>query len=234
MMKDHTQPLKTKAPNAAVTTKELLALLATIQKAEDEASQLRKSLGDTNLASSSKKPSLNEWERLEAKVKDIIELNKKLYNDKLLALASIQNLKKQQQAEIIDIRKYAISDTLMRLLPALDNFETAFKNQTDLARADKNFLVGFEMIYKIIKEALKKAKVTKISVAPGDNFNHDYHDAVDTTNASDYAPGSIVEILQPGYLLEDRVLRHAMVIVKQEPHQPTKTTNNTTINKKIY
>jgi len=134
--------------------------------------------------------------------------------DRLARLqAEFENARKRTAREQQDFRDYALADAIRTLLPILDSFERAL--QTSSAEKTE-FRGGIELIYKQLQDALLKLGLRAIP-AKGEPFDPHLHEAiemVDTTNAPDH---QILEELQRGYKLKDRLLRPSMVKVARNP-----------------
>ncbi len=142
------------------------------------------------------------------------DLKIKELEDVLLRLkADNINYRKRKDEEVSKMLEYANEDIVKDILPIVDNFERAIKLDDDnLDDELSKFLAGFKMIYCHIIEALEKYGVKAID---GDNkeFNPIYHQAVLTEKGE--TPGMVIEVLQKGYLLKDKVIRPAMVKVSE-------------------
>ena len=142
------------------------------------------------------------------------DLKIKELEDALLRLkADNINYRKRKDEEVSKMLEYANEDIVKDILPIVDNFERAIKLDDDnLDDELSKFLAGFKMIYCHIIEALEKYGVKAID---GDNkeFNPVYHQAVLTEKGE--TPGMVIEVLQKGYLLKDKVIRPAMVKVSE-------------------
>ena len=112
--------------------------------------------------------------------------------------------------------RYALADTLKELLPALDNFERALGAD---AGAGEDFRKGVEMIYKQLSDTLGRAGLQAIDPA-GEPFDPKFHEAIARHETTDVAPHTVVDVLQKGYLLHDRLLRPAMERVSVAPGEP--------------
>jgi molecular chaperone GrpE len=130
--------------------------------------------------------------------------------DRLARLqAEFENARKRSAREQQDFREFALADAIKTLLPILDSFERAL--QTSAAERSE-FRGGVDLIYKQLLDALQKLGLRAIP-AKGEIFDPHLHEAiemVDTTAAADH---QILEELQRGYKLKDRLLRPAMVKV---------------------
>jgi molecular chaperone GrpE len=129
--------------------------------------------------------------------------------DRLARLqAEFENARKRSAREQQDFREFALADAIKTLLPILDSFERAL--QTSAERSE--FRGGVDLIYKQFQDALHKLGLRAIP-AKGEIFDPHLHEAiemVDTTAAADH---QILEELQRGYKLKDRLLRPSMVKV---------------------
>jgi len=134
--------------------------------------------------------------------------------DRLARLqAEFENVRKRTAREQQDFREYALADAIKALLPILDSFERALQ----IGAAERSeFHSGVELIYKQLQDALLKLGLRAIP-AKGETFDPHLHEAiemVDTTAAADH---QILEELQRGYKLKDRLLRPSMVKVARNP-----------------
>ena len=134
--------------------------------------------------------------------------------DRLARLqAEFENARKRTAREQQDFREYAVADAIKALLPTLDSFERALQTSP----SDKSeFRDGIELIYKQLQDALLKMGLRAIP-AKGEPFDPHLHEAiemVDTTEAEDH---QVLEELQRGYKLKDRLLRPSMVRVARNP-----------------
>lgn len=132
----------------------------------------------------------------------------------LRAQAEIVNMRNRFQKERADLIRYRSQELAKELLPALDNLERALKSEVQDEQG-ANLKKGIEMVYESLQQALKQAGVEEIK-ALGEVFDPTLHQAVQTVPASDeHKADEIVEVLQKGYKLHDRVIRPTMVMVAQ-------------------
>lgn len=134
--------------------------------------------------------------------------------EKLLRLqAEFQNYRRRQEMELQKSLKYSNQDLAEQLLPILDNFERAIGMDDDnLEDEVSRFLEGFKMIYCAFVKTLNEYEIKEIE-AMGKTYDPHYHQALLTENIIDKPDEIILEVLQKGYLLKDKVLRPAMVRV---------------------
>jgi molecular chaperone GrpE len=126
--------------------------------------------------------------------------------------AEFDNARKRAAKEQQDYRDYALTDALKALIPVLDSFDRALQTSPEKSE----FHAGVELIQKQLQDALARIGVKPIG-AKGEQFDPRYHEAiemVDTENAKDH---EVLEELQRGYKLKDRLLRPAMVKVARNP-----------------
>ena len=111
--------------------------------------------------------------------------------------------------------KYSQEDIILEILPIIDNFERAIKlDDNNLEDELSKFLNGFKMIYTNLIEVLNKYEVKEIE-ALGKEFDPTYHQAVLTDKDESKASGTILEVLQKGYMYKDKVIRVSMVKVNE-------------------
>jgi molecular chaperone GrpE len=136
----------------------------------------------------------------------------KLKNDYARAYADTENLKKRLNAEAEQTRKYRIQSFAMEILPTIDNLERALNSE--VPEDAKAFYDGIKIIYDQLINALKNEGVKEIE-ALDKPFDASYHQALMTEKKEDKEAGIVIEVLQKGYMLKDRILRPAMVKVSE-------------------
>ena len=122
--------------------------------------------------------------------------------------ANFENYRKQQEKRIEDIREMAARDIILQILPIVDNFELALKSADTNSNA-KDFLQGVELIYSQIHSMLENNNI-KIIETEKKIFDPFYHEALMKID-SELPENTIVEELQKGFTLHDKVIRHAKV-----------------------
>jgi molecular chaperone GrpE len=134
--------------------------------------------------------------------------------DRLARLqAEFENARKRTAREQQEFREYAVADAVKALLPTLDSFERAL--QTGSAEKSE-FRGGIELIYKQLQDALLKLGVRAIP-ALGEPFDPHLHEAIEMVDATNTPDHQVLEELQRGYKLKDRLLRPSMVKVARNP-----------------
>ena len=132
----------------------------------------------------------------------------------LRAVADFDNYRKRIERERRELSEYAASDVLLELLPIIDNFERAL--QAPATGDTEAFKRGIELIHKQMLDLLRKRGVTHID-AQGADFDPNVHQAVIHEPSDEHREGEVMEELQRGYKLGDRLLRPAMVKVAKRP-----------------
>lgn len=129
------------------------------------------------------------------------------------AQAEFDNVRKRAAREQQEYRDYAQSDAIKTLLPILDSFERALQMNSDNGGSQKSeFGNGVELIYKQLQDALLKLGVRPIP-AKGRPFDPHLHEAIEMVDTDDVEDQQVIEELQRGYKLKERLLRPAMVRV---------------------
>ena len=160
-------------------------------------------------------------EPVEALEEQVSELKDQL----LRSVAELDNYRKRAEREKEQLRKFGIANFAKDLLSAADNLRRAVESgPSDLEGADesvKNLIVGVEMTEKELLNAFEKNGVRKIDPV-GEKFDYNFHQAMFEVETDKEDPGVVMQVLQPGYAIEDRVLRAAMVGVSKSnaPDQP--------------
>lgn len=153
---------------------------------------------------SSKGESSSENEKL----KEDLEKEK----DKFLRLfAEFENYKRRTSKERLEQFKTANQEVMTALLPVLDDFDRAL---TEIRKAkDKNLLKGVELIHNKLKETLRNKGLEAMKVETGDSFDADVHEAITQVDApSDKLRGKIVDVVERGYQLGDKIIRFPKVV----------------------
>lgn len=146
--------------------------------------------------------------------------------DQLLrALADVENMRRRTERELETARKYGHTGFARDLVGAIDNLalalEAAPKDEAShTAEAIDGLVTGLEMSWTEIQATMERHGVRRIS-PKGEKFDYNFHQAMFEMPSADLAPGTVVEVVQHGYVLHDRLLRPAMVGVSKaaEPQE---------------
>lgn len=159
----------------------------------------------------SKKKDNKSKKEIEKLLKEKEELNEKV----LRINAEMQNMKRRYDEEISNIYKYNGVDFIKKILPTIDNFERAIKeDDNNLTDELSKFLEGFKMIYGNLKNILNEYGVKEIECLHQE-FNPNTMDAVLTDKDENYESNIVLDVMQKGYIYNDKVIRPAMVKVNE-------------------
>ena len=183
-------------------TKEVVEETLTEEKEEKEEKKASKFL--------KKNKRIEELEAQVAKLQEELAASK---NEYFKAYADAENLKKRLKNEADNVRKYRIQGFATEVLPVLDNLERALQSKVEDPNI-KNFVKGFEMIYQQLVHILENEGVKEID-ALNKPFDPNYHQALMQEAKEGVESGIVLEVLQKGYMLKDRVLRASLVKVSE-------------------
>ena len=135
---------------------------------------------------------------------------------RLHALADVENMRNKALRDISNARKFALEKFIVELLPVLDSIEHARQAIETAENADsETMLEGILLTEKMFLDTVQKFNVEQINPI-GEPFNSDQHEALSLQPAKDTAPNTVLTVVQKGYLLNGRVVRAARVIVAKE------------------
>ena len=176
--------------------------------------------------SNGKKDEFNKNKTINSKNAEIEELKKALEDSedaKLRALAETENIRRRMDKEKQDNARYGTAPLAKDLLSVLDNFERALlaspketKNKNDLEKNYNSLYEGVSLTLKEIISIFNRNGIEIINPEKGETFDHNIHQAMLEVVTDEFKPGSVCEVLQPGYKIYDRLLRPAMVGVSKE------------------
>ncbi len=162
----------------------------------------------------SQEPELSEEEKL---AKDLEEAKTELDKQKkeyLFLLAEFDNFRKRTLKEKADLVKNAAEKAMLEILPVVDDFERALQAMHDSSDLE-SVKEGVDLIYNKFVKYLESNGVKAIDSNNAD-FNTEYHEAVTTFPAADDSQkGKVIDTVQKGYMINDKVLRHSKVVVGQ-------------------
>ena len=139
--------------------------------------------------------------------------------DKKRALAEAENTRRRGIKDLEQSRKYGHLSFAREMLSVVDSLESAVnaipQNKDNLTDELKNFIVGVEMTLEQLKQVFNNHNISKID-PHGDKFDYNIHQAMFEKETDKVEPGIIIEVMQPGWSLHDRLLRPAMVGVSKK------------------
>lgn len=139
---------------------------------------------------------------------------KETYDRFLRVSAEFENYKKRSTREMSDFRKYANEAMIKELLPVIDSLERALNLKAGEDNHSEDILAGVELTLKELLKILEKSNVKPID-ALGQTFDPNFHQAVMQQESGDHPEQTVIEELQKGYMIYDRLLRAAMVVVSK-------------------
>ena len=155
-------------------------------------------------------------EKLDAKDEEAREN----YDKFLRVSAEFDNYKKRSARELEDFRKFANQSLLKEMLSVVDNLELAI-HSADANKAGKNSLrEGLDLTHREILRVFEKFRVTPIE-SKGKAFDPTYHEAVMQEETDEFPENTVITEMQKGYLIHDRLLRPAMVVVAKPKTKPS-------------
>ncbi len=161
------------------------------------------------------KPHEHEIKKLKDKVHELEEKNHELEEKSLRDRAELINYRKRKEEETARLMKYSNESLVKEVLPILDNFERAIDMDDDnLEDEVSKFLQGFKMVYCNLVGILNQYEVKEIE-SLNQPFDPTYHQAVMAEKREGVDPGIVIEVLQKGYMLKDKVIRPTMVKVSE-------------------
>jgi molecular chaperone GrpE len=147
--------------------------------------------------------------RQDDEIKKVREERDSLFDRLARLQAEFDNYRKRAAKENADFRDYAVADAAKALLPVIDNLALALKSASG---SPDDFRKGVELIQRQLQDTLQKLNVQEIR-AKGQPFDPRFHEAIEVVESDKVPDHHVLEELQPGYRMKDRLLRPAMVIV---------------------
>ncbi|WP_274289115.1 nucleotide exchange factor GrpE [Prevotella corporis] len=194
--------------NKKIKTEDLINKEETLNEGDSQVENTDENTSETQELSE-ENPEESEGDTDENETQESVEE----WKDKYIRLyAEFENYKKRTLKEKAELILNGSEKTITAVLPILDDFERAIADKTEDAGAIKE---GFELIFKKFIKTLEGLGVSKIETEDAD-FNVDYHEAIAMVpGMGDEKKGKIIDCVQTGYTLNDKVIRHAKVAVGQ-------------------
>ena len=153
-----------------------------------------------------KKGHEKETEGLKAEIGELKDKYLRLYSE-------FENFRRRTSKEKLELIKTASEETVVSLLPVIDDFERALKSLGDNKPEDKSSVEGIQLIFNKLKYVIEQRGVKAMETKSGDEFNPEIHEAITKIPVTDESlKGKIVEVLEKGYYLHDKVIRFAKVV----------------------
>lgn len=161
----------------------------------------------------SKKPSKKKAPTSTKKVKALEEQLGQEKDKYMRLFAEFENYKKRTSKERIELFKTAGQEVISSLLPVLDDFQRAIK-EADKAENQADY-EGFRLIQNKFNETLKSKGLTQVEVEVGNEFSAELHEAITLVPGGEDQSGKIIDVIEAGYQLGDKIIRYPKVVVGQ-------------------
>lgn len=166
---------------------------------------------------------------LQSKLHSKAEEAKETYDRLLRVSAEFENYKKRSAREMEEFRKFANQSLIKEMLSVVDNLELAMNSTNSQQTVDKSVVEGLEMTHREILKVFERFNVKPIE-AKNQAFDPTFHEAVMQEETDEFPENTVVGEMQKGYLIHDRLLRPAMVVVAkpkggEKPEQDKKSNN---------
>ncbi len=195
-----------------------------------EVDSAKKELKKTETAKKHKKKSHDLIKEMKAKLKVAQEESRETYDRFLRTSAEFENYKKRSDREMDEFRKFANESLIKELLSVVDNLERAVNSSSDAKQANSGLVEGVNMTLKEILKILEKFNVKPVESLKK-HFDPNFHQAVMTEETDDHTEHIVINELQKGYIMHNRLLRPAMVVVST-PKVKSNNEKNTDIENK--
>ena len=200
-----------------MTGKKTIKIQTDSDETKDAAAQAKAAAGDSK--SSDKQTDNSDPVKTDDPIKDLEtqlearEQEAQENYDRLLRVsAEFENYKKRTTRELEEFRKFANQSLIKELLSVVDNLELAMNSTNGHEKIDQGLLQGLEMTHREILKVFEKFNVRPIE-AKGEVFDPTFHEAVMQEETDEYEANTVINELQRGYLIHDRLLRPSMVVV---------------------
>jgi len=134
------------------------------------------------------------------------------YNEVLRSRAELDNMRKRNARDVENARKFALENFAKELLPVRDSLELGLKAAMEAEGSHAKVIEGMELTLKMLTDVMEKFNIQVIDPA-GQPFDPEYHQAMATQPSDEHEPNTVVTVYQKGYMLNDRLVRPAMVVV---------------------
>lgn len=185
-----------------------------IKTEEDEMTEENEVLNEeeTELESEQETESSEDSDELEFKVDELENQVSNLKDQLLRKTAEMENLRRRTQKEKDELVKYANEKLILNLLDLPDDLSNALDAAKNDSSSKESVIEGVELIYNKAFRLFENAGVKRMDDLVGNEFDVDYHEALMQQPSEDVPEGHIIAVVQPGYTLGEKVIRHAKVV----------------------
>lgn len=151
---------------------------------------------------------------LEQELKEVKAKAEADYDRAVRAASELENVRKRSEKEIVKARMFAVEKFAKELMPVLDSLEQALATFDNSEVDVTSQREGVQLTLKMFMDALEKSQITQID-PEGKPFDPNLHEAMSAQPSGDHAPNTVIAVFQKGYMLHDRVIRPARVVVSK-------------------
>jgi molecular chaperone GrpE len=174
--------------------------------------ELAQAMEDMNLADKEEAQEVKTSDEVLALKEEISDLTDKLLRN----AADAENVRKRYEKQLEEAKTYAIGNFAKDMISVMDNLSRALAHQPQgMSNEMNNILMGVEMTKQEMTNIFTKYKMRAISPGIGDKFDYNLHSAVAQVATNDHPEGTILSVMQEGYMIDGRLLRPAMVTVSK-------------------
>jgi len=155
-----------------------------------------------------------EYEELESKLTEMEEKANEHWNQFLRAQAEVDNVRRRAERDVSHAHKFALEKFVQELLPVIDSLERGLEHKVDHDPGLQSMHEGMELTMNMFLKALEKFGVVQLNPV-GEAFNPDHHEAISMQEGAKAESNTVLAVVQRGYLLNDRLVRPAMVVVSK-------------------
>ncbi len=185
------------------------------EKLQNSAEEVEVTEGEERVEEVAEAPEEMTLEAALEKIEALTAEKDELYNQYLLAAADVQNARRRAEIDVANAHKFSLEKFVKELLPVIDAMELEMKAvESNGSEELKQFKEGSQLMYKMLLNACEKFGVVQINPV-GEKLNPELHQAVTMQPHEGYESNQIITVVQNGYLLNDRLIRAAQVIVAQ-------------------
>jgi len=166
---------------------------------------------DQNTESETEDTSVSSVEQLQQALQEAQEKSSEHWDLYTRSVAELENVKRRAEKDVQSAHKFALEKFSQDLLAVKDSLELGLS--TEDADADK-LREGTDLTLKMLSQVLEKFNIVEINPV-GESFDPNHHQAMSMQPSNEYEPNTVIAVMQKGYLLHDRLLRPAMVIVSK-------------------
>lgn len=151
-------------------------------------------------------------EALQAKLAEAEAKAEENWDQLVRSRAEMDNLRRRTERDLVNAHKFALEKFAQELLPVIDSMEMGVAAATDENADVSKLREGTEMTLKMFETAIEKFGIKGVH-PHGETFNPDHHQAMTMIDSPAHEPNTIIDVMQKGYLLNERLVRPAMVVV---------------------